>query len=65
MRNKATVLRDIDQLRSDVKNIDYILRTGGSQEDYRKAYQKTLDRLDNLQGLVDIEQDPYKSNQVL
>ena len=65
MRNKTQVNNLLEQLRNDVKNINYLARTGCTFEQLTDAFSKTYQRLDNLQNLIDVEPDEYKSNQIL
>lgn len=66
MKNKTTVLKNIDQLRIDIKNINtLIFRPDTTDDQVFQAFKTAYERLDNIEGLVDIEIDPYKSNQIL
>lgn len=66
MKNKATVLKNIDQLRIDMKNINtLIFRSDTTGDQVFQAFKTAYERLDNIEGLVDIEIDPYKTNQIL
>ena len=66
MKNKATVLKNIEQLRIDIKNINtLIFRTDTTNDQVFQAFKSVNERLDNIEGLIDIEIDPYKSNQIL
>lgn len=65
MKNKPQVLSNIDKLRGDVKNLNLVITRGGSYDDLFQAFKRIEERIDNLEGLVDLEQDTFKTNQII
>lgn len=56
---------NIEKLRGDLKNLKVLVSRGGSYDDLFQAYQRIDERIDNIEGLVDLEQDSFKNNQII
>jgi len=65
MKTKPQVLSNIDKLRGDVKNLNVLISRGGSYDDLFQAFKRIDERIDNIEGLVDLEQDSFKNNQII
>ena len=65
MKNKQLVLTRVEQIRQRINGIKYLINTNGNFDDIRKAFDETYEVLDSMENLVSIEDDPYRSNQLV
>lgn len=65
MRNKENILKNLDQLRNDISSVRYIVNTTGNFQEISEAFAKTFDRLENLEGLIAIEPDDFRTTQII
>lgn len=68
MRNKQVVLKHMDNLKGQVKNLQLLVYRGGNYDEFFKAFEGITDRMTDIEGLIDLEQDPLnqvKTNQIL
>ena len=65
MRNKELVLQRIEQVRQDVRALNYLLRTNASFDEIQQSFEKINERIEQAESLVSIEPDTFKSNQLV
>ena len=65
MRNKTIVLKNIESLKGSTKNLQFFINRQGSMNDINKTLQDILDKITTIEELVDLEQDPFKNDQIL
>ena len=65
MKNKTLVLTRVEQVRQAIKKINYIMRTNGSFQELDQAFVDTYEILESMESLVNIESDPFHTNQIV
>lgn len=65
MKNKELVLSKFDDIRYKVKDINYLFNTGGAFSDIQEAFEILYELIDDTKGLVSIEHDAFRSNQII
>lgn len=65
MKNKELVLNRFDKIRNNINSIKYLVNTGGSFEEIREAFDVVYETLEETEGLVSIEHDQFRTNQII
>jgi hypothetical protein len=65
MKNKLLVLDRVEKIRYKVNNLKYLVNTNGSFDDIGEAFNEIFEVVDNMENLVSIEEDPFRSNQII
>lgn len=65
MKNKQLVLDRIERVRLKVNKIKYLMNTNASFDDINYAFEETFETIENMENLVNIEEDSFRSNQII
>lgn len=67
MKNKSQVLKRLEDIRQRVRQINYLINTNGSFDDFDKAFQEFYETVEDTESLINSEEDafPFKTNQLI
>lgn len=65
MKNKQLVLDNLERVRNNIRNLNYLTNTGCSFDELQNAFNLAFENLEKAEGLVSVEQDFYRTNQII
>ena len=65
IRYKENALQKVELIRQLARNANYLINTNSRFEDIKQSFDILLEKIDELEGIINLERDEFKTNQII